>query len=347
MGRGSRVVVSSAREQGGGLDEKMRAVGIRRYGPPEALETLEVERPEVGRDSVLIRVAAAGVNPADCLLRSGGLRFVARQKMPFVPGADVAGVVEAAGPNVTRFRVGDPVYAVLPNTAGGGYAEYAVAAEGAVAVMPSGLAFDEAAGVPLAALTALQALRDEANLAAGDHVLVNGASGGVGTFAVQISRAMGARVTAVASGRNADLVSGLGADEFLDYTREDATAGKARYDAVFDAVNVLSFRKARRVLKPNGVFVTVNPFIGRLSPGWLSRFRGGRRIRSFLVRSDGADLEKLGAWIEAGEVRPVIERSYPLADAAEAHRRSESRRSRGKLVLVVDEEPAAAGSGTA
>ena len=329
------------------MDEKMRAVGIRRYGPPEALEMLEVERPEVGRDGVLIRVAAAGVNPADCLLRSGGLRFVARQKMPFVPGADVAGVVEAAGPDVTRFRVGDPVYAMLPSTAGGGYAEYAVAAEGTVAVMPSGLAFDEAAGVPLAALTALQALRDEANLAAGDHVLVNGASGGVGTFAVQISRAMGARVTAVASGRNADLVSGLGADEFLDYTREDATTGKARYDAVFDAVNVLSFRKARRVLKPNGVFVTVNPFIGRLSPGWLSRFRDGRRIRSFLVRPDGADLEGIGAWIEAGEVRPVIERAYPLADAAEAHRHSESRRARGKIVLVVDEELAATGSETA
>ena len=166
MGRGSRVVVSSARERGSGLDEKMRAVGIRRYGPPEALETLELERPEVGRDGVLIRVAAAGVNPADCLLRSGGLRFVARQKMPFVPGADVAGVVEAAGPDVTRFRVGDPVYAMLPNTAGGGYAEYAAAAEGTVAVMPSGLAFDEAACVPLAALTALQALRNESTFTA-------------------------------------------------------------------------------------------------------------------------------------------------------------------------------------
>ncbi|CAA9519189.1 MAG: hypothetical protein AVDCRST_MAG05-3500 [uncultured Rubrobacteraceae bacterium] len=329
------------------MDQKMRAVGIRRYGPPEVLEPLEVERPEPGSDGILIRVAAAGVNPADCLLRSGGLRFVARQKMPFVPGADVAGVVEAVGPAVTRFRVGDPVYAMLPNTAGGGYAGYAVAAEGTVSVIPSGLAFEEAAGVPLAALTALQALRDEANLAAGDHVLVNGASGGVGTFAVQISRAMGARVTAVASGRNAGLVSGLGADEFLDYTRGDVTAGKRRYDAVFDAANVLLFRKVRRVLKPNGVFVTVNPFIGRLSPGWLARFREGRRIRSFLVRPDGADLEKIGAWIEAGEVRPVIDRSYPLADATEAHRRSEGRRVRGKLVLVVDERLAATGSGAA
>src|SRR3712207_4006324 len=296
MDRGPGVGTGMSTEGGEGLDRKMRAVGIRRYGPPEVLEPLEVERPEPGPTGVLIRVVAAGVNPADCLLRSGGLRFVARQKMPFVPGADVAGVVEAVSPDVTRFGVGDPVYAMLPNTAGGGYAGYAVAAEGTVAAIPPGLTFGEAAGVPLAALTALQALRDEANLAAGGRVLVNGASGGVGTFAVQISRAMGARGTAVASGRNADLVRGLGADEVLDYTREDATAGEARYDAVFDAVNVLAFRNVRRVLKPNGVFVTVNPFIGRLSPGWLARLREGRRIRSFLVRPDGADLEKIGAW---------------------------------------------------
>ena len=229
--------------EGPASGEKMRAVGLRRYGPPEVLEGLEVERPEPTSDGVLIRVAAGGVNPADCLLRSGGLRFVARQKMPFVPGADVAGVVEATGPAVTRFEPGDPVYAMLPNTAGGGYAEYAVAAEGTVAAIPPGLTFGEAAGVPLAALTALQALRDRADLSAGDHVLVNGASGGVGTFAVQISRAMGATVTAAASGRNADLVRGLGADEFLDYTDGDVTAGEARYDVVLDATNVLAFRK--------------------------------------------------------------------------------------------------------
>ena len=323
------------------MSRKMRAVGLRRYGPPEVLEVLEVERPEPGPDGVLIRVAAVGVNPADCLLRSGVLRLVARQKMPFVPGADVAGVVEAVGPDVTRFGVGDPVYAMLPSIAGGGYAGYAVVSEGSVADISPGLTFGEAAAVPLAALTALQALRDKANLAAGSRVLINGASGGVGTFAVQISRAMGASVTAAASGRNADLVRGLGADEVLDYTREDVTAGEARYDAVFDAANVLAFRKARRVLKPGGVFVTVNPFIGRLSPGWLAQFREGRRIRSLLVEPDGGDLEKIGAWISSGEVRPVIDCSYPLADAVEAHRYSESRRARGKLVLVVDEKFAA------
>lgn len=311
---------------------------MRRYGPPEVLEVLELERPEPTSDGVLIRIAAGGVNPADCLLRSGAFRFVARQKMLFVPGADVAGVVEDTGPDVTRFRIGDPVYAMLPNTAGGGYAGYAVASEAAVAAVPPGLTLGEAAGVPLTALTALQALRDKAGLAADARVLVNGASGGVGTFAVQISRAMGARVTAVCSRRNADLVWSLGAEEVLDYTREDVIAGEARYDIVFDAVNVLSFGKARRVLRPNGVFVTVNPFIGRLTPGWLSRFRDGKRIESILVRPDGRDLEQIGAWISAGEVRPVVDRSYPLADAATAHRCSESRRTRGKLVPVVDEK---------
>ena len=339
MGRGRPAGVE--RPGGEGSDGKMRAVGLRRYGPPEVLESLELERPEPGPDGVLIRVAAAGVNPADSLLRSGGLRFAVRQKMPFVPGADVAGVVEAVGPGVTRFGVGDPVYAMLPNTAGGGYAGYAVVSEGGVAEIPPGLTFGEAAAVPLAALTALQALRDKANLAAGSRVFVNGASGGVVTFAVQVAPAMGARVAAAASGRNADLVRSLGADQVLDYTRQDITAGPARYDVVFDAANVLAFRKARRVLEPGGVFVTVNPFIGRLSPGWLAPFREGRRIRSILVSPSGGDLEKIGAWISSGEVRPVIDRLYPLADAVEAHRYSESRRARGKLVLVVDEKLAA------
>ncbi len=338
MGRGQSA--GAERSGGGGSDRKMRAVGLRRYGPPEVLEPLEVERPEPGPDGVLIRVAAAGVNPADCLLRSGGLRFVARQEMPFVPGADVAGVVEAVGSDVTRFGVGDPVYAMLPSPAGG-YAGYAAASVGSVAAIPPGLTFGEAAAVPLAALTALQALRDKAGLAAGARVLVNGASGGGGTFAVQVSRAIGARATAATSGRNTDLVRGLGADEVLDYTLEDVTAGKARYDAILDAANVLSFRKARRVLKPNGIFVTVNPFIGRLSPGWLARFRKGRRIESVLVRPSGSDLERIGAWNSAGEVKPVIDRTYPLADAEAAHRLSESRRARGKIVLVVDEKLAA------
>ena len=226
---------------------------------------------------------------------------------------------------------------MLPNTAGGGYAEYAAAAEATVGTVPPNLTFREAAGVPLTALTALQALCHHAGLEPGGRLLVNGASGGVGTFAVQIARVIGATVVAVTSGRNADLALTLGADEVLDYTRDDVTAGEARFDVVFDAVNVLPFRKVRRVLNPDGVFVTVNPIAGRLSPLWLSGFRDGKRIRSFLVRPDGSDLDLVGDWIVSGKVRPIVERSYPLTRAAAAHRHSESRRARGKLVLIVEE----------
>ncbi|QIN80602.1 zinc-binding dehydrogenase [Rubrobacter marinus] len=315
----------------------MRALGFRRYGPPEVLEPTEVPKPRPADDGVLIRVAAAGVNPADWRLRSGQLRLAVRLKMPFVPGSDVAGVVEAVGPAVTRLRPGDAVYAMLPNTAGGGYAEYAAVAERDVARVPPGLSLAQAAGVPLAALTALQALRDRANLRSGDRVLVNGASGGVGTFAVQIAAAMGGRVTGAASGRNAELVRSLGAKEVLDYAREDVLAGGERYDAVFDAANVLSFRAVRKALRPDGVFVTVNPVIGKLSPRWLARLRGGRRMESILVRPGGEDLETVGRWISGGLVKPVIDRSYGLAEAAEAQRYSAEGRARGKILLVVDE----------
>ncbi len=317
--------------------EMMKAFGFRRYGAPGVLEPLEVEKPEPAADGLLIRIAAASVNPADWLLRSGQLRFGVRLKMPFVCGSDVAGIVEAVGPAVSRFQPGDAVYAMLPAVAGGGYAEYTAVAERDAAKLPSGISFMEAAAVPLAALTALQALRDKAGLGSGDDVLINGASGGVGTFAVQIAAAMGARVTGASSGRNAELVRGLGAEEVLDYTREDVLAGGERYDAVFDAVNVLSFRGVRRVLRPDGVFVTVNPVLGKLSPRWLARLRGGRRMESVLVRPSGDDLETLSRWISEGRVKPVIDRSYGLADAVEAHRYSEEGRARGKIVLVVDD----------
>lgn len=328
------------------MQQVMQAIGFRRYGSPEVLEPLEVALPTLPADGVLIRVAAAGVNPADWNLRSGRLRRFARLTFPFVPGADVAGVVAAVGPAVARFRPGDAVYAMLPNVAGGGYAAYAVAAERAVAPAPPNLSFAEAAAVPLAALTALQALRDQAALRPGARVLINGASGGVGHFAVQIAGALGARVTAVCSGRNADLVRGLGADDVLDYTAGDPTGGDARYDAIFDTVGAIPFRRWRRVLRRDGVFVTIIPTFGNFARQWLTRVGGGPRLKTLFVRPGGGELALLGGWIAAGQVRPVIDRCYPLAEAAAAHRHSESRRARGKLVLVVDGQLAAARAGS-
>lgn len=329
------------------MEQTMEAIGFRRYGPAEVLEPLEVARPPLTPDGVSIRIAAAGVNPADWNLRSGRLRRFARLTFPFVPGADVAGIVAAVGPAVARFRPGDAVYAMLPNVAGGGYAEYAAAAERAVAPAPPDLSLAEAAGVPLAALTALQGLRDQAALRPGARVLINGASGGVGHFGIQIAGALGARVVAVCSGRNADLARDLGAEEVLDYTRDDPTGGEARYDAIFDTVGATPFRHWRRALRRDGAFVTIVPTLGNLARQWLTRVGGGPRLRTFFVRPSGADLELLGDWIAAGRVRPVIERRYPLAEAVAAHRHSESRRARGKLVLIVDERLAASRAGAA
>jgi NADPH:quinone reductase-like Zn-dependent oxidoreductase len=273
---------------------------------------------------VRIKVAAAGVNPADWRLRSGQFRIAMRLRLPFVPGSDIAGVVEAVGAEVHQFRPGDPVYAMTPAAQGGGYAERAIVAAEQVARAPQGISFAEAAGTPLVALTALQALRDKAQLRAGQRLLVYGASGGVGSFAVQIGKAMGAEVTAATSGRNRELVRGLSADEVLDYTRDDVAAARERYDVIFDAVNVLSFGKMRPALRPGGVMVSVNPIIEQLSPAWLARFRGGRRLRSLFVQPSSTDLAQLAQWIAAGQVRAVLDRTYPLAEAAAAHMYSAS-----------------------
>jgi len=324
----------------------MRAVGFRRYGAPEILETLEVQRPEPGPGAVLIRVAAAGVNPADWALRAGRLRPFVRLELPFVSGSDVAGVVEAAGAGVTKFGPGEAVYAMTPTTTGGAYAEYVTVAADNAARVPPMLSLGEAATVPLVALTALQALRDKAELAAGDHVLINGASGGVGSFAVQIGKAMGAQVTATCSGRNVELVRGLGADEVIDYTRDDITPGMQRYDVVFGAVSSLPFLCWRRALRPGGKIVTVNPLFENRVLRRLVSVISRVRLEGVLVKPSGADLETIGAWIYAGKVRPVIDHSYPLHDAAAAHRYSESRRVRGKLVLVVDEQLARRDAGS-
>lgn len=321
------------------MEQTMHAIGFHSYGSADVLELLDVPMPTLADDQVLIRVAAAGINPADWRIRNGQFKLFMRSPFPFIPGSDVAGVVVKVGSAVTRLRPDDAVYAMLPTATGGGYAEYAAVAESAVALMPSNLSFVDAAATPLTALTALQALRDKAALQPDQQVLINGASGGVGTFAVQVAKAMGARVTAVASGRNEELVRSLGADEFRDYTREDVTR-EAQYDVVFDAVNMFPWRKARRVLRRGGTLVSVNPVLAIPVFRLVARL-GGWRLRSLFVQPSGADLETLNTWINHEQVRPVIEQCYPLADVQAAHRHSETERVRGKLVLIVDEQLAA------
>lgn len=314
----------------------IQAIGFRRYGAADVLEPLTLPLPALAPDAVLVRVAAAGINPADWRLRSGQFKRALRLRLPFVPGSDIAGVVAAVGPAVTRFHPGDRVFALLPVAAGGGYAEYAAVAEHALAVVPPNITLTEAAAVPLAGLTALQALRDQARLRSGEEVLIYGASGGVGSFAVQLATAAGARVTAVCSGPNAALVRELGADVVRNYTQEDVTAGAARYDLVFDAVYRYGFRAWRRALTPQGRLATVNPLLGNRVIRWIAGRIAGYPVSGLLVRPDRAGLTDLSTLMSQGQLRPRIDRTFTLAEAAAAQDYSATQRARGKLVLIVD-----------
>ncbi len=319
----------------------MRAVVARGHGGPKVLRVEEVERPEAGDRQLLVKVRAAGVNPIDWRLRRGELRPVTALKRRRIPGRDVAGEVLAVGDRVEGFEVGDRVYAMLDGIFGG-YAEYAVASQDAAAKMPEDLSWKEAAAVPLAALTAIQglrgALRDlphDCDEALGRRrVLVNGASGGVGTFAVQLARIFGAEVTAVCSARNLELVRELGADHTLDYAEEDFTRRAGLYDVVFDVVGNKSFLACRRALRPGGIYVTTEP----RPRGFLWQaltFPGeNKKARVVLARTSGRDLALLGTLFEAGRTRVVMDRVYPLEEAAEAHAYSETGRVRGKVALV-------------
>jgi NADPH:quinone reductase-like Zn-dependent oxidoreductase len=318
------------------IPQTIRAIGFNRFGGPEVLEEVEITRPVLKPEQVLIKVAAVGVNQADWRFRNGQFRFFMSKKRPFIPGSDVAGIVVEVGEAVTRFQPGQAVYAMLPTVQAGGYAEYVAVEEQNMALAPANLSLTEAAAVPLAALTALQALRDKARLQPGARVLIYGASGGVGTFAVQIAKTSGASVTAVCSEANAELARRLGADEVIDYARENFTTRQAEYDVIFDAIGSYSLGQVRKALRPKGVLVSVNPVRGNPLARFFASLKGSKQIASVVVRPDGSDLETLNSWFAAGQIRVVLDKQYAWNEASEAQRYSETLRVRGKLVLVVD-----------
>jgi NADPH:quinone reductase-like Zn-dependent oxidoreductase len=327
------------------VDQKMRAWTYERYGKPdEVLDLREVDVPTVGDDQVLVRVKAASVNPLDWHWLTGTPRLARimmgiRRPRKRVPGADVAGIVEAIGKDVTRFRPGDEVFGETVAA----LAEYAVVSEDGLVAKPSNLTFEEAAAVPVAALTALQGLRDWGGMKAGDRVLINGASGGVGTFAVQIAQALGAsEVTGVCSTRNAQTAKELGADRVIDYTREDFTRTGNQYDVVFDGPGNRSLRDLRRILAPGAVHV----LIGGPKGGWVQPFPFLLKMKvagiffDFKAANDTAerkleDLETLRSWLESGEVRPVIDRNYKLDEALDALIYQGEFHATGKVVVTV------------
>lgn len=320
----------------------MKAIVQDRYGSPDVLELREIEMPVVDDDGVLVRVRAAGVNALDWHLMRGipslvrlseGLR---RPKNP-VRGVDVAGVVEAVGKNVTEFHRGDEVFGMRS----GAFAEYVCGKEKHFVTKPAGLTFEQAAAVPVAAETALQGLRDKGQIRPGQKVLVNGASGGVGTFAVQVAKSFGANVAGVCSTGNVDMVRSIGANRVFDYTREDFVRDGQQYDMIFDVAGNRSWSECRRVLSRNGSLVLAGQS-GRKKPSVLplllsplaSRFMR-QKLVSFIAKHNKADLVTLKGLIEAGKVTPIIDRSYPLREVPEAIRYLGEGHPRAKVVITV------------
>jgi NADPH:quinone reductase-like Zn-dependent oxidoreductase len=325
-----------------GREIQMKAIIHTKYGSPDVLQIAEVEKPTPKDDEVLIKIHAASVNAYDwhfltadiflIRLMGGGLLKPKYTRL----GADIAGRVEAVGRSVKQFQSDDEVFGMIQ----GGFAEYACAPENALALKPSNLSFEEAAAVPMAAVTALQGLRDTGQIQPGQKVLINGASGGVGTFAVQIAKSFGAEVTAVCSTRNLDQARSLGADHVIDYTREDFTQNGQQYDLIFAANGYRSLSAYKRALTPKGIYVMAGGsmaqiFQAMLMGSWMSE-TGGKKMGGVSAKRSQKDLVIIKELLEAGKVVPVIDRRYPLSEAAEALRYLGAGHARGKVVITVE-----------
>lgn len=317
----------------------MKAVVYMRYGPPEVLKLKEVEKPSVGDDEVLVKVHAASIQQTDTNFR-GGTPFLVRvlaglfkPKNPIL-GCDYSGTVEATGKNVDAFSVGDEVYGQLEKRTGT-HAEYIPVSMREISPKPRNLDFVEAASVGVAGAMALQGLRDHGEIRHGQKALINGASGGIGTFAVQIAKSYGAEVTGVCSTANVDMVKSIGADHVIDYKKEDFTARVGEYDIIFDAVRKSTFANCKNALTPKGIYVTT-----QYGPGIMLQMRmnsnpDSKRIVGWLGTTDPADLAYLTELIEAGKIRPVIDRTYPFEEFADAHRYVEKGHAKGKVVIKI------------
>lgn len=333
----------------------MKAVICETYGGPEVLEIADVPVPQVGPNGVLVRVHASSINAVDWKLRQGLLSAIWNLRFPVIWGCDLSGMVERVGSAVTLFKPGDEVYGFkhgkVAKTYRGTYGEYAVVPENALARKPPKLSHEEAAAIPLAALTAWQALVDQGDLQSGRRVLIHAAAGGVGVFAVQIAKALGACVAATAGASNQDFLRTLGADVTIDYTKEKLEDRLSAYDLVLDGVGKSVWGSSLRVLKRGGKLVTLVVPIPAAKAGKLRFFStaiagvvggscrallGGKRLLVTQVKPRGGELEKINALIEAGKLRPVIEKVYALEQIAAAHRVSEAGHVRGKLVVKIN-----------
>ena len=316
----------------------MKAIVYRRYGSPDVLQLEEVEKPSPRDNEGLVQVHASSINAGDWHMMRGRpffLRFLWGLPGPrnTILGADVAGRVEAVGRGVKQLKPGDEVFGDVSGSGRGGFAEYVCVAEDGLVRKPAETSFEAAATVPLAAVVALQGLRDEGEIQPGQRVVINGASGGVGTFAVQLAKHFGAEVTGVCSTRKLDMVRSIGADHVVDYTQEDLTTSGQRYDLILDIAAYRSVSDCTRALQPNGIYVVVGGSMARIMQASFSR---GKHTRSLAHRPNQKDLVFLKELLEAGKVMPVIDRRYPLREAAEAFRYYGEGLVQGKVVITVE-----------
>ena len=323
----------------------MKAIVYTTYGSPDVLQLKEVEKPTPKDNEVLIRVHAAAANAADWHLLRGDpffLRFAYGLLKPKwqILGSDIAGRVEAVGRNVQEFLPGDAVFGDLSGCGLGGFAEYVCAIEDALALKPTNLSFEEAAAVPMAAVTALQGLRDKGQIQSGQKVLINGASGGVGAFAVQIAKSFGAEVTSVSSTRNVDMARSIGADHVIDYTKEDFTKNGKQYDLILAANGDRSISEYKRALAPKGTYVMSGGSGAQMfqamffGPG--ISMTGSKKMGNLLAKPNKKDLTFMKELLEAGKVVPVIDRRYPLREVPEALRYLEAGHTQGKVIITVE-----------
>jgi NADPH:quinone reductase-like Zn-dependent oxidoreductase len=312
----------------------MQAIGFHQYGSVEVLEMLTLPIPTPQPHEILVKVRASSVNPKDTFIRKGRFRAFSGTRFPQFLGYDVAGEVAAVGADVHDFQVGAAVYAMLEGFRGGGWSEYVALPSNWAALKPAELSFTEAAALPLVGLTALQALRDDGKLHSGQRVFINGASGGVGTVAIQIAKALGAHVTASCSERSAALVQMLGADATFDYAHSDIRQLRG-FDVFFDVFGNYSFSKVRPLLRAGGHYVTTVPKIRNFFAQWRSRWWGQHKAAVIVVKSHRADLELLSNWVTAGKLRPIIEKTYPLSEIQAANQRVETKRTKGKVVIRI------------
>jgi NADPH:quinone reductase-like Zn-dependent oxidoreductase len=311
----------------------MKAVVVHEYGGPEVLKLEEVPRPEPKENEILVRVIAAGVNPVDDASRSPKYAKFFGTTLPFIPGYDIAGVVEKIGAKITTFKTGDSVYAYLNLKDGGGYAEYAVATEVEAAPKPKSITFVEAAGVPVVALTAWQALIDTAKLSAGQTVLIHGGSGGVGSFAIQIAKARGAKVIATASTANQDLLKQLDADVAIDYTKQKFEDVAKDLDVVLDSVGKDTLARSYGVVKKGGFIVTL---VARIDQAELDKH--SIRGASLGVEPNSNELAEIGKLIDEKKIKVIVSQTFSLSEAIKAQQQVATGHTRGKIVLKVAEE---------